>query len=161
MEVPATVAGTLAEIRVGDGIEAPVGAVVAIIAAEESPAVPPHAPVPRPGAPIRLDPFNEVRTPQRRYGPARLPSGTVVTPVARRLAHEAGIDPASIDGSGPRRRIVKVDVEKAIASSSRAARPAETSTAVGAYREIPLDNVRRIIAKRLTEAKQTIPHFYL
>src|SRR5215468_9025577 len=67
MEVPATVAGTLAEIKVGDGIEAPVGAVVAIILAEDSPAIPPHVPVRVPTASIRLDPFNEVRTPQRNY----------------------------------------------------------------------------------------------
>src|SRR5215468_9215350 len=75
MEVPATVAGTLAEIRVSDGIGAPVGAVVAIILAEESPAVQ------VPTASIRLDPFSEVRTPQRNYGPARLASGISVTPL--------------------------------------------------------------------------------
>src|SRR3569832_1476014 len=65
MEVPATVAGTLAEIRVGDGIEAPVGAVVAIIATENGATIPPPASVPPSNALIRLDPFNEVRTPQR------------------------------------------------------------------------------------------------
>src|SRR5215470_2563639 len=63
MEVPATVAGTLAEIKIGDGIEAPVGAIVAIIAAEVSPTVPLHAPACIPRSSIRLDPFNEVRTP--------------------------------------------------------------------------------------------------
>src|SRR5690349_21734823 len=74
MELPATVAGTLAEIRIGNGIEAPVGAVVASIAAEDTSAVPPPASVSIPSAAIGLDPFNEVRTPQRNYGPARLPS---------------------------------------------------------------------------------------
>src|SRR6185369_4302034 len=75
MEVPATVAGTLTEIKVGDGIEAPVGAIVAIIAAEGSAQVAPRAPVPIPGSPIWLDPFSEVRTPQRNHGPGRLVSG--------------------------------------------------------------------------------------
>src|SRR5215469_14071451 len=72
MEVPATVAGTLAEIRVGDGIEAPVGAIVAVILAEDSPAAPLNGPVQPPAASIRLDPFKEVKTPQQIYGPARL-----------------------------------------------------------------------------------------
>src|SRR3954471_20431264 len=59
MEVPATVAGTLAEIKVGDGVEAPVGAVVAVILAEHAPPVPSPAPVHIGGSPARLDPFNE------------------------------------------------------------------------------------------------------
>jgi pyruvate dehydrogenase E2 component (dihydrolipoamide acetyltransferase) len=160
MEVPATVAGTLAEIRIGDGTEAPVGAVVAVIAAEDG-AAPPAAAASAPSASIRLDPFNEVRTPERNYGPARVASGIFVTPLARRLAHHAGIDLASIAGSGPRGRIVKLDIEKAKAGSGVAARPAAPSAEVGAYREIPLDNIRKIVARRLTEAKQTIPHFYL
>src|SRR5215831_6219384 len=112
MEVPATVAGTLAEIKVSDGIEAPVGAVVAVILAEDPPTAPRHTPV-QTAASIRLDPFNEVRTPQRNYGPARLASGISVTPLARRLAREAGIDLAAIEGSGPHGRIKKADVEKA------------------------------------------------
>jgi pyruvate dehydrogenase E2 component (dihydrolipoamide acetyltransferase) len=66
-----------------------------------------------------------------------------------------------MEGSGPGGRIVKVDVEKLKAGGGIAARPAVAPAPVGAYREIPLNNVRRIIARRLTEAKQTIPHFYL
>src|SRR5690348_9123888 len=72
MEVPATVAGTLAEIRVSDGIEAPVGAVVAIIAAEDLPLVPLSALIRTPSSSARLDPFNEVRTPRQNYGPRKL-----------------------------------------------------------------------------------------
>ena len=161
MEVPATVAGTLAEIKVGDGIEAPVGAVVAIIVAEDRRPAPLPAPVHIPTRSARLDPFNEVRTPQQSYGPAKLLSGIFVTPLARRLAKEAGIDLASIEGSGPRGRIIKVDVEKVKARGGVATRPAVASTPVGAYREIPLTNVRKIIAKRLTEVKRGVPHFYL
>jgi pyruvate dehydrogenase E2 component (dihydrolipoamide acetyltransferase) len=66
---------------------------------------------PRPATP--MEPFREVRTPERNYGPARLPGGTVVTPLARRLAGEAGIDLAQIKGSGPHGRIVAADIEGA------------------------------------------------
>jgi pyruvate dehydrogenase E2 component (dihydrolipoamide acetyltransferase) len=60
-----------------------------------------------------MQPFREVRTPERNYGPARLSGGTVVTPLARRLAGEAGIDLANVKGSGPHGRIVAADVEGA------------------------------------------------
>jgi pyruvate dehydrogenase E2 component (dihydrolipoamide acetyltransferase) len=116
-----------------------------------------------------LDPFREVRTPERNYGPAKLPSGAVATPLARRLAGEAGIDLGRIAPSGAHGRIVARDVETAIATGAgRLARPAEPSPdrikalyESGSYQEIPLDSMRRTIAARLIEAKQTIPHFYL
>jgi pyruvate dehydrogenase E2 component (dihydrolipoyllysine-residue acetyltransferase) len=60
-----------------------------------------------------MEPFREVRSPEKNYGPARLPGGTVVTPLARRLAGEAGIDLTNIKGSGPHGRIVARDVETA------------------------------------------------
>ncbi len=65
-----------------------------------------------PSAP--LDPFFEVRTPERNYGPARLPGGATVTPLARRLASEAGIDLGRLAPSGPHGRIVARDVEAAM-----------------------------------------------
>jgi pyruvate dehydrogenase E2 component (dihydrolipoamide acetyltransferase) len=64
-------------------------------------------------APFKMEPFREVRSPERNYGPARLAGGTAVTPLARRLAGEAGIDLANIKGSGPHGRIVAADVEGA------------------------------------------------
>ena len=64
-------------------------------------------------SPVKLDPFFEVRTPQRSYGPARLTGGTTVTPLARRLAVEAGIDLSRLTGSGPRGRISARDVQSA------------------------------------------------
>jgi pyruvate dehydrogenase E2 component (dihydrolipoamide acetyltransferase) len=66
-----------------------------------------------PRATTPMEPFREVRSPERNYGPARLAGGTVVTPLARRLAGEAGIDLANIKGSGPHGRIIAVDVEGA------------------------------------------------
>src|SRR5262245_42541724 len=119
MEVPSTSTGVLSEIRVGVGEIAPVGAIVAVIAgdgcaaaAAPAAATPPkqEAPAARTSpspaaaasaAPIKLDPFFEVRTPDRNYGPAKLPGGAVVTPLARRLAADAGIDLARVTGSGP------------------------------------------------------------
>ena len=71
----------------------------------------PAAIAPKPAT--TMEPFREVRTPERNYGPARLPGGTVTTPLARRLAGEAGIDLANIKGSGPHGRIVARDVETA------------------------------------------------
>jgi pyruvate dehydrogenase E2 component (dihydrolipoyllysine-residue acetyltransferase) len=123
----------------------------------------PGAPVPR-GVP--MDPFREVRTPERNYGPARLASGTTVTPLARRLAGERGIDLTRVAGSGPHGRIVARDIEQArpapavIATGADAARIKALYEGI-AYEEVPLSSMRRTIATRLVEAKQTIPHFYL
>jgi len=190
MEVPSTTTGVLAEIRVPAGAVAPVGAVVGIIAdgAGTTASVPTAAPprqsadivIPRDtGAaaiaaearsPVALDPFFEVRTPERNYGPARLPGGATVTPLARRLAGEAGIDLSQLRGSGPRGRIVARDITQAPRAERgptvvSAAEP--TAAAIKAlfeprsFQEIPLDGMRRTIAARLTQAAQTIPHFYL
>jgi pyruvate dehydrogenase E2 component (dihydrolipoamide acetyltransferase) len=195
MEVPATAAGVLAEIRVPAGRVAPVGAVVAVIADGAGAAAPKAAaasvaapsasqPViavraaaagnvaPPSARPIELDPFFEVRTPARNYGPARLAGGRSATPLARRLAAEGGIDLTRISPSGPHGRIVARDVEAAAHTAARptiAAAPAEglSADAVTAIyrdvplREVPLDGMRRAIANRLAQAKQTIPHFYL
>ena len=148
MEVPATEAGVLSEIRVQEGETAPVGAIVGVIGgaaaglriqmqparpASEAPRSSPSLPAPAPAAPperpiahaggapqpIKLDPFFEVRTPERNFGPARLSGGVAVTPLARRLATEAGIDLARVRGSGPRGRIVARDVETAAALPGR------------------------------------------
>jgi pyruvate dehydrogenase E2 component (dihydrolipoyllysine-residue acetyltransferase) len=122
-------------------------------------------PMPRPSMP--MDPFREVRTPERNYGPAALASGTVVTPLARRLASERGIDLSRVSGSGPHGRIVARDVESAGSHASPAQAAGSSPAQVKAlyegvaYEEVPLDSMRRTIATRLVEAKQTIPHFYL
>ena len=109
-------------------------------------------------APIALEPFREVRTPERNFGPARHPAGVTVTPLARRLAGEAGIDLSRLTGSGPHGRIVARDVE----ARSRAPRPRRCLPAVRPHRrsvkalyrdvpyeEVPLDGMRKTIAARL------------
>ncbi|KAI8048552.1 2-oxoacid dehydrogenases acyltransferase-domain-containing protein [Syncephalis plumigaleata] len=85
------------------------------------------------------------------------------SPMARALAVEHGISLKNVNGSGPDGRIVKSDVEKFIASGSAttSATPAVSAGAVeAAYEDIPLTNMRKVIAKRLSEAKQQIPHYY-
>ncbi|MGH7880392.1 MAG: dihydrolipoamide acetyltransferase family protein, partial [Candidatus Binataceae bacterium] len=199
MEVPATSAGTLADIRVKVGEVAKVGAVIAVIAGAGEPAKSPAANQ-TPFAPAKagaqsqkaearkeelgprvrgderveltsyaypqMQPFREVRTPERNFGPAKLASGIFTTPLARRLAGERGIDLSRISGSGPRGRIVAGDVEKA-APAARGVASEVTATQVKAlyagtdYEEVPLNAMRATIARRLVEAKQTIPHFYL
>jgi pyruvate dehydrogenase E2 component (dihydrolipoamide acetyltransferase) len=95
------------------------------------------------------------------------------TPLARRIAADKGLDLAGVTGSGPHGRIVKADVEAATPGAAKAAAPAAamaTGPSTDAvlktyadrpYKEAALDGMRKIIAARLTEAKQTVPHFYL
>ncbi|HUX80165.1 MAG TPA: pyruvate dehydrogenase complex dihydrolipoamide acetyltransferase [Alphaproteobacteria bacterium] len=90
------------------------------------------------------------------------------SPLARRIAGDANLNLGTISGSGPRGRIIKEDVERALAqggSAAPAARPSAPSALLSGYEPaydiMPTSNVRKIIAKRLIEAKQTIPHFYL
>jgi pyruvate dehydrogenase E2 component (dihydrolipoamide acetyltransferase) len=194
MEVPSTTTGVLAEIRVPAGDVAPVGAIVAVIAdgsgaRPAQTAAPVAAPTAKPAAAptmvaaaapaghapqdaglIKLDPFFEVRTPDRNFGPARLSGGVTVTPLARRLAAESGIDLSRLSGSGPHGRIVARDIETAPRPArtpfvARVEGPSADEVkalfAPDAYEEVPLDGMRRTIAARLTQAIQTIPHFYL
>jgi pyruvate dehydrogenase E2 component (dihydrolipoamide acetyltransferase) len=111
-----------------------------------------------------MDPFREVRTPERNYGPANI-GRRQVTPLARRLAGERGIDLASIKGSGPHGRIVAGDIDSAAPRGLVAIGPTAMHVKAlddgVAYEEVPLDPMRATIARRLVEAKSTIPHFYL
>jgi len=190
MEIQAIAGGTLSEIRVAAGDEAPVGAVVAVIsgagaastiqggtgappAAPKAPVVAPPTPVAtpqiaKPSKPVELDPYFEVRTPARNFGPAQV-GGRAITPLARRLAAEAGIDVARVKGSGPHGRIVAKDLDGAAPARGGSAGIASalSSDQVRSiykdtpYEEVPLDGMRKTIATRLVQAKQTIPHFYL
>ena len=105
------------------------------------------------------------------------------TPLARRIAKDGGVDIATVQGSGPNGRVVERDVQAALAGGARkpaAASAAPTPTAAapavvpgtndamtrklfapGSFTEVPHDSMRKIIARRLVEAKSTIPHFYL
>jgi len=136
---------------------------------------------PKPGEPPRAAPqAAQAPAPQRRDG-----EGTGIartnrvfsSPLACRLAKEAGIDLARIQGSGPHGRVIAHDVELAKSGRGVTAPAAAPATAPpvqapadekilalfepGSYEVVPHDNVRKVIARRLLEAKLTIPHFYL
>jgi pyruvate dehydrogenase E2 component (dihydrolipoamide acetyltransferase) len=108
------------------------------------------------------------------------PLRTFASPLARRIARDAGVDVAAVEGTGPHGRVVKADVEAAIAGGGAkpAAAPVGAPSAAptvkpmsddavlklfeeGSYELVPHDNMRKTIARRLVEAKTTIPHFYL
>jgi pyruvate dehydrogenase E2 component (dihydrolipoamide acetyltransferase) len=121
---------------------------------------------------------------QAAAGSPRVGNGLFSSPLARRIAREAGIDISAVSGSGPHGRVVKSDVEKALASGGAkpaAAAPAAAAASAapaaapkgmsedavlklfeeGSYELVPHDGMRKTIAKRLQESKQTIPHFYV
>lgn len=124
--------------------------------AAEAPAAPASAPV-EPPAPAPADPPGEER---------RL----FASPLVRRLAAERGIDLAEVPGSGPRGRIVRRDLDAWTPASvewhpepaPEAVEPPVVPASVGAgYEDVPHTGMRRAIARRLTESKATVPHFYL
>ena len=103
---------------------------------------------------------------------------TFASPLARRIAKDAGIDVAAISGTGPKGRVVKADVEAAIASGGAAAKSVQAAAGTatpkpisddaalklfegGSYELVGHDTMRKTIARRLVEAKSTVPHFYL
>lgn len=98
-------------------------------------------------------------------------SGRILaTPLVRRLASQSGVDIAGVLGTGPNGRIVRRDLERHLAHqtmlvddpSTRSVAPAPVTAADGGpHEDVPLDRMRRTIARRLTESKSTVPHFYL
>jgi pyruvate dehydrogenase E2 component (dihydrolipoyllysine-residue acetyltransferase) len=150
-------------------------------AAASGPATPTQRPSPQP-SPLRGEGANGAPgavgapiAPPKQNGHGRI----FASPLARRLAKEAGIDIARIAGSGPHGRVIARDVEQAKAggglrapAAAPAGAPAPAVAAMaddkiralyqpGSYEVVPHDNMRRIIAQRLVQAKLTIPHFYL
>ncbi|WP_276199563.1 pyruvate dehydrogenase complex dihydrolipoamide acetyltransferase [Chelatococcus sp. XZ-Ab1] len=208
MEVEAVDEGVLAKIVVPEGTsDVPVNDVIAVLAAEgedpkavsasggaptkeapkEAAKEPAKAEAPKAEEP-KVEPTRaEAPAPTAKAGPAPVADGNRVfaSPLARRLAKEAGIDIAAIAGSGPHGRVVERDVKSALAGGAKpaaaavpAAAPAPKTAPApapagmgdeqikklfepGSYEEVPHDSMRKTIARRLTESKQTIPHFYL
>ena len=185
MEVEAVDEGKIGQILVEEGTEGvKVNAVIAVLLeegekevarsaapapekpapkAEEKPAEKPAAPAPAPAAKPTAPPASS--------------GGTRVfaSPLARRIAAEKGIDLTGIKGSGPNGRIVKVDVENArpgaapAATPKAAPKPAAPAPAAGGQpvfvapgdSRVPHTSIRKVIARRMLESKQTVPHFYL
>jgi pyruvate dehydrogenase E2 component (dihydrolipoamide acetyltransferase) len=212
MEVEAVDDGTVAKLVVAAGTEGvKVNAVIAILAAEgedagaaaksgdgfapkaeaapaKQEAVKAEAPKPDPvKEPAKAEAPKQDAAPAQASKPAAAANETgersFASPLARRIAKDAGVDVGDVKGSGPHGRVVKSDVEAAIASGgakapSPAAKPAAAAAVPaapkamsddavlklfeeGSYELVPHDNMRKTIARRLVEAKSTIPHFYL
>ncbi|MBN9254594.1 pyruvate dehydrogenase complex dihydrolipoamide acetyltransferase [Mesorhizobium sp.] len=198
MEVEAVDEGTVAKLVVPAGTEGvKVNAVIAILAGEgedagaAAKAEAPKAEAPKP-EPAKEAPKAAAAAPT----PAKAEAAPVAnghaggdrvfaSPLARRIAREAGVDVSAVTGTGPHGRVVKADIDAAIAGGAKAA-PAAKAPAVapapaaaapaakpmsddqvlklfeeGSYELILHDNMRKTIARRLVEAKSTIPHFYL
>ena len=171
MEFEAVDEGTIVSIAVPEGTDGvKVGTVIAVLAGEgEDASAKPvaRAPEAKPAA---------IAAPAPVAAPAPAPVAAVAargdrviaSPLAKRIAEQKGVDLKAIKGSGPNGRIVKADVEAARPGAApAAAAPAAPVAAAPVpdfgipYEAEKLNNVRKTIARRLTEAKQTIPHIYL
>jgi pyruvate dehydrogenase E2 component (dihydrolipoamide acetyltransferase) len=185
MEVEAVDEGVLGKILVPEGSEGvAVNAPIAILLTEGEDAsalaqaqTAPAAPAP--GTPAGVAPAPAgAATPAPTAQPVARADGQRIfaSPLARRLAAEGGLDLAGVTGSGPHGRIVKRDVEAALAAPKAApppppkpaaepapAKPAPAPAVEGmaAYDEVPHSTMRKVIAKRLSESKRDIPHYYL
>jgi pyruvate dehydrogenase E2 component (dihydrolipoamide acetyltransferase) len=184
MELVARGEGVLRAIFLGEGATAPVGEVIAVIGeADEDIAsivsahggggAPPAAPAAEPDAPAAEPsaPEPEPAAPGTEAEPVAGDTGGRVkaSPVARRMAEDAGVDLGSVQGSGPGGRIIKRDVEAA--ASAPAAVPAPASSTLPAsglgefegpdYEDVTLSQMRKTIARRLTESIGPVPHFFL
>jgi pyruvate dehydrogenase E2 component (dihydrolipoamide acetyltransferase) len=182
MEVEAVDEGTLAKILVPGGTEGvKVNAPIAIIAAEgedvkaaASSGGGAAAPAPKAAAPAPV--AAAAATPAAAPAPVAHSGDRVfASPLAKRMAEQAGLDLAKIKGSAPGGRIVKHDVEAAVSGggAKKSAAPAAASApapaavsssalaGLGPHKLVPLSTMRKVIARRLTESKQQVPHFYL
>jgi len=184
MEVEAVDEGVLAKILVPGGAEGvKVNAVIALIAGEgeDAKAVAAGGAASAPAAPKAAAPAAApaaMAAAPVAAAPAAASSGArvIASPLAKRMAEQAGLDLSKIAGSGPGGRIVKHDVESAVsgggakksapaAASAGAPAPVAVSSAalaaIGPHKLVPLSTMRKVIARRLTESKQQVPHFYL
>ena len=198
MEVEAVDEGILAKILVPDGTaDVAVNEIIGVIAAEGEDAKAAAAPAKTASPKAESKPADAPKA-EAAAKPAEAPMAAetapakadgnrpFASPLARRLAKEAGLDLAKVQGSGPHGRIVEKDIEAARAGGTAKAAPAAAPVAAavakpataplatgpsdeqtkklfapGSYEEVPHDGMRKTIARRLLEAKQTVPHFYV
>ncbi len=199
MEVEAVDEGVLAKIVVPEGTaDVAVNEVIGVIAGEGEDAksvsaptkgdapkaeAPKAEPAKAEAAPAAAAPAKAAEAPATSVPAKSDGSRAFASPLARRIAKDAGLDLNAIKGSGPHGRIVEKDVEAAKAGGGAKAAPAAAPSAPkpaaaplasgpsdeqvkklfepGSYEEVPHDGMRKTIARRLTEAKQTVPHFYV
>ena len=174
MEFEAVDEGTIAKILIAEGTDGvKVGAPIAILAGEgedasAAVAAPKADPVPpvkatEPAAPkaeAPAAPATAAAAPSKASG-----DRIKASPLARRLAQAQGIDLASLKGSGPGGRIVRADLGTAVGAGAQTAAPAPQAAPVEPgdipHEVVKLSNMRKTIARRLTESKQQVPHIYL
>ena len=188
MEVEAVDEGVVAEILVAEGTEeVKVNAVIARLQGEGDDAAPAPAPraaaAPAPTAaapapaPAPVPAATVVPAPAKPLTPQGPLARNIASPLARRVAQLLGVDLGAVKGTGPNGRIVKADVEAAAGKAPVAAAPAAVAAAPAAaapapapvvlpptdvpFEAVKLSNMRKTIARRLTESKQQVPHFYL
>ncbi|MGX5711412.1 pyruvate dehydrogenase complex dihydrolipoamide acetyltransferase [Sphingopyxis terrae subsp. ummariensis] len=183
MEFEAVDEGTIAQILIPEGTDnVKVGTVIAVIAGEDEDAgstkvAPTPAPAPAPAAkadPAPAPAAAPAPAPTAAPAPAAQGERIKASPLAKRIAADKGIDLAALTGSGPGGRIVKADLEGAATSTAAPATAAAPSPAPAAApapaqpfeTDIPhsaekLSNMRKTIARRLTQSKQEVPHIYL
>lgn len=184
MEIEAIDEGTVGKLLVAEGTEGvPVNDPIAVILeeGEDASAVDNlSTPAPAQKAEAPKAPVENEKTAAKpdtapgKIPPVSKPTGTgsrvLASPLAKRIAKDKGIDLSNIAGSGPRGRIVKADVEGAPKAAPRGkGKPQAPLGSIdarafyeeGSYEEIPLNSMRKTIARRLTQSKQEIPHYYL
>ncbi|GAB3682257.1 pyruvate dehydrogenase complex dihydrolipoamide acetyltransferase [Saccharopolyspora tripterygii] len=178
MELEAYDDGVLEKILVEAGTTVPIGEPIAVLG-DGSGAAAEAAPAPAAPAPAAAEPAAEeapaapapAPAPVETAAPAESGSKPKASPLAKAVAKEKGVDLGSVQGSGPGGRIIRADIEAAASSAPAAPAPAEAAPAPASQtapavvsddvEEVPLSNIRKVTAKRLTESKQNAPHFYL
>jgi pyruvate dehydrogenase E2 component (dihydrolipoamide acetyltransferase) len=175
MEVEAVDEGTIGKLLIAAGTDdVLVNTPIAVILGEgekpgDAPAAP--TPTPAPATAAQSAPVPVAASPAPAAAPKADGGRVFASPLARRIAKQKGIDLANLPGSGPHGRIVLKDVENAKPAAAPAPKPASAAPptddqvlklfAEGSYELVPHDSMRKVIARRLTESKQTIPHFYV
>ncbi|MBO9100605.1 MULTISPECIES: dihydrolipoamide acetyltransferase family protein [unclassified Rhizobium] len=180
MEIDAPASGILRDVVGAEGMDIAVGAPVAWIYEEGEAYSPGSSAAPAAPPAINAEAVPEqTASVEAAASPVVAGEGIRATPLARRLARNAGIDISRITGSGPNGRVTRADVEgyappvqqeEAVAAPSGAQKPVVAGPsseqtrklfAEGSYDLVAHSNMRRTIARRLVEAKSTVPHFYL
>jgi pyruvate/2-oxoglutarate dehydrogenase complex dihydrolipoamide acyltransferase (E2) component len=162
VEIEATTAGKLTDIRVGDGVTAKIGAVVAVIGGDAAAPVAAKVELAKAPAPFRSA-FEEVATPTKHYGNALGPDGMRITPLARRLISERGLDVNEIARTAAAkglRKIEEKDVSGYAASTPAAAPPAVAPMQLADGQVITLNTIRARTGEKLAENWRNIPHVF-
>ena len=158
VEVESLTSGFLRKILIAEGMEVPVNTPIAVITEsmdEDISAVVEAAHAPE-ISPPKEEPEKETKREVKKVPRSKLK----MSPLARRIAEEKGIDPETLKGTGPGGRITKEDVEKAIEEGVQASvEPTRDERVDG--EDIELTKMRRVIAQRLQQSKVTAPHFYV